>query len=327
MHPQRDSTPICAFNSAAKIRQKSGSYQASRWIRRGVAILALCIAGTNFMSTASAQVPALLQPTNPETHIGKIVFVELVTPDLNIAKRFYSSLFGWSFQTTQINNSDYAQATMNGYPVAGLIQKTIPDNELRQSAWLTFISVANVDAARSIALQHGAKILVEPRDVPNRGRQAVFADPQGAVFAVLASTSGDPADGLSEPGEWIWSSLISSDPDNAASFYQAIFDYEIFETNPVPGQEHLIMASTKYARASVNSLPTIAPNRHSHWINFVRVSDAVAMAARVVSLGGRVLVEPRIDRQGGKVAIVTDPGGAPFGLLEWPDGEQQEVAK
>jgi hypothetical protein len=39
-----------------------------------------------------------------------------------------------------------------------------------------------------------------------------------------------------------------------------------------------------------------------------------------------VLVEPRIDRHGGRVAIVADPLGAPFGLLEWPDDQTKAVA-
>ena len=51
------------------------------------------------------------------------------------------------------------------------------------------------------------------------------------------------------------------------------------------------------------------------------------MTAKLVSLGGRVLVEPRVDRQGCKLAIVADPLGAPFGLLEWPDTKSKEVTK
>ena len=59
------------------------------------------------------------------------------------------------------------------------------------------------------------------------------------------------------------------------------------------------------------------PKAHPHWLNYIRVEDAVKMTAKVVALGGRVLVEPRVDRHGGKVAVVADPLGAPFGLLEW----------
>jgi len=120
---------------------------------------------------------------------------------------------------------------------------------------------------------------------------------------------------------------MTSDPDTAAAFYQTLFDYEVFDFPADKPARHLILASDDYARASANALPANRPNAHSHWINYVRVEDAVKMAAKVVSLGGRVLVEPHVDRHGGKVAVVADPMGAPFGLLEWPDTESKEVNK
>ena len=128
-------------------------------------------------------------------------------------------------------------------------------------------------------------------------------------------------------GEWIWTSLITSDPDTDAAFYQTLFDYEVFELPASSGAQHLLLASDDYARASANTLPVKGPKAHPHWLNYIRVEDAVKMTAKVVALGGRVLVEPRVDRHGGKVAVVADPLGAPFGLLEWPDTESKEVTK
>jgi predicted enzyme related to lactoylglutathione lyase len=170
-------------------------------------------------------------------------------------------------------------------------------------------------------------VLLEPHNAPKRGREAVFADPQGAVFAVLSSENGDRPDVLASPGEWIWSSLITCNPDADAAFYQKIFGYEVFELPANPGVEHLLLASGDYARASVNSLPANRRKSHPHWLNYLRVEDADRMTAKVLALGGRVLVEPHIDRHGGKISVVADPQGATFGLLEWPDSESKEVPK
>jgi predicted enzyme related to lactoylglutathione lyase len=208
-----------------------------------------------------------------------------------------------------------------------MVQKEMPKGEQRQPTWLSFIAASNVDAVEKTAMQNGAKILREPHDVPGRGRQAVLADPQGAVFAVLASTTGDTPDLLADPGEWIWSSLITADPDTDAAFYQKLFDYEVYETPAPDGAEHLTLATEDYARASANPLPANKPDVHPHWLNYVRVDDTAAATAKVVALGGRVLVPPRVDRHGGKVAVVADPWGAPFGLLEWPETESKEVTK
>jgi hypothetical protein len=276
---------------------------------------------------APIQLPAIVKPASQEHHVGKLIFVELVTPDLAVAKQFYAGLFGWTFRDIQAGRTEYAEALLDDRPVAGLIHKNLPASEHRQPRWLSFFAVGDVDAAKKVALQNGAKVLFEPHSIPDRGREAVFADPQGAVFAVLASSSGDPPDVLAAPGEWIWSSLITRDTDTAAAFYQTIFDYEVFELPAGEGTRHLLLASDNYARASVNTLPANRPNAHPHWLNYVRVEDTVKMTAKVVALGGRVLVEPRIDRHGGKVAVVADPLGAPFGLLEWPDTESKEVSK
>jgi hypothetical protein len=276
---------------------------------------------------APVHLPAIVEPPSQEHHIGKLIFVQLVTPDIAAAKQFYGELFGWTFRDIQAGGTKYAEAFLDGILVAEIIHKSVPASEHRQPAWLSFFAVGDVDAARKVASQHGAKVLFEPHSVPDQGREAVFADPQGAVFAVLASSSGDPPDVLAAPGEWIWSSLITSDPDTDAAFYQTLFDYEVFELPASPGAQHLLLASDNYARASANTLPANSPKAHPHWLDYIRVEDTVKMTAKVVALGGRVLVEPRVDRHGGKVAVVADPLGAPFGLLEWPETESKEVPK
>ncbi len=286
-----------------------------------------CIAGPALVMASPLQLPAVVEPASHEHHVGKVIFVELITPDLSAAKQFYTGLFGWTFRDIQSGGRQYAEAFHDGRPVAGLLQKQIPPGKHRQPAWLSFFAVRDADDAEKIALRHGAKVLFEPHSFPDRGREAVFADPQGAVFAVLASSSGDPPDVLAAPAEWIWSSLITTDPDADAAFYQTLFDYEVYDLPADDGTRHLLLASDNYARASANSLPANKPDLPPHWLNFVRVEDSVRMAAKVLELGGRVLVEPRVDRNGGKIAIVADPLGATFGLLEWGDADGKEVGK
>ncbi|HWA79684.1 MAG TPA: VOC family protein [Acetobacteraceae bacterium] len=279
------------------------------------------------VSAARLRLPPIVEPASQEQHVGKVIFVELVTPDLALAERFYGGLFGWTFRDMNAGGTAYAEAMLAGSPVAGLFQRKLPAREHRQPAWLTYFSVRDVDAAAETAVQDGGKVLFSPHSFPDRGREAVLADPQGAVFAVLASSSGDPPDVLADPGAWIWSSLITSDPNGAAAFYQKLFGYDVFPLPPDGSMQHLILASGGYARASVNSLPPGRPNVRPHWLNYVRVDDAGATAARAAALGGRVLIAPRMDRDGGKIALIADPLGAVFGLLERPAKESGEVSK
>ncbi len=259
-----------------------------------------------------------------EHHPGKVVWADLVTPDLAGAEHFYGALFGWTFRDSHAGGADYAIAMLDGRPVGGLLQRDIPAGAKRQPAWVTFIAVPDVEAAMRIALSHGAKSLAPPRTYYHRGSQAVLADPQGAVFAVLASSTGDSADFLAAPGEWIWSSLLTSQPVESADFYKAVFGYEVFDLPSDDGAQHVILASDDYARAGIHTLP--AGHRHPHWLNFVRVNDTQQATAQAVALGGRVLVQPYLDRHGGHVAVIADPSGAPVGLMEWAAEDRRAEA-
>jgi uncharacterized protein len=287
---------------------------------------AVLMLSTALASAADFELPPLNAPANNEHHVGKIVWADLVTPNLGVAERFYGALFGWTFSPIRAGDSDYAVASMGGRPVGGLIEKAVTAEQPRQSAWLTFIAVRDVDAAKRMALAHKGRVLVDARSYPARGRQAVLADPEGAVFAVLASSSGDPADELAEPGEWIWSSLHARDAAHEAAFYQELFSYEVYDADSEPGMDHVILAADNYARAGANSFSSPG-RRHAHWLNFVRVANAASAASTAISLGGRVLVEPHDDRQGARVALLADPAGAPFGVMEWADDASAAEAK
>jgi len=303
------------------------SHRARRFLSHGLYAFLLQAVAAASVVAAPIELPPLVEPASAEHHVGKVIWVEMVTPDLVSAKRFYSGLFGWTFRDIHAGKTPYAVALLDGRPVGALHQRLEQPIEKRQPTWLSFLAVRDVDAAKRIALEHGAKVVSEPKTYPQRGRQAVFADPEGAVFAVLASSSGDSADFLAAPGDWIWSSLHVKDPDTEAAFYQALFGYEVFDLPSEDGLDHVILSSDDYARASVNAFHKDALRRHPHWLNFVRVVDAASVAAKAVALGGRVLVEPHVDRHGGRVALVADPTGAPLGLMEWSDTDSKKEPK
>lgn len=296
--------------------------------RAGGLLILLMVASVHAYAASGIELPAIGGVAGgSEHHSGKMVWADLVTPDLAAAERFYGGLFGWTFQAVHAHKNDYAVALLGARPIGGLLQRPVPAGEHRQPAWLTFISVSDVDAARRSALAHGAKSVSDPKTYAGRGRQAVLSDPEGAVFAVLASAGGDPPDYLAEPGEWIWSALLVRDVGQSAAFYQTLFGYDVFETPTEEGVQHVVFSSDDYARASANTLPGGAARRHPHWLNFIRVGDAAEAAAKAVSLGGRILVEPHDDRHGGKSAVIADPVGAPIGLMEWSASESRAEPK
>jgi predicted enzyme related to lactoylglutathione lyase len=298
--------------------------------RLGLCVLLLFAAGAAGVHAAPGPgvvLPALTDPASGEHHVGKVIWTDLVTPDINDAKRFYGGLFGWTFRDVQ-GDSHYALALVDDRPVAGLFQKPLASKQTQQPAWLTFLAVRDVDAARKATLQHGGKVVSGPHSYPQRGRQALLADPDGAVFEVLEAQGGDPPDYLAAPGEWIWSSLLVKDPKQETAFYKTLFGYDIYdlasENGGADDAQHFILSTDDTARVGLNALPADSMRRRPHWLNFVRVADAAETAKKAAALGGRVLVEPRVDRHGGQLAVLADPSGAPFGVMEWNDTDTQQ---
>lgn len=289
--------------------------------------LALSMGMAATAAAAPFELPPLVQPPSTERHPGKMVWADLITSDLAGSKYFYGRLFGWTFRDIHSGDREYSVAMRDGAPVAGIVKRTTWRGERRQPAWITFISGTDVDQAQRTIVAEGGHVVWPPHDIAQRGRQAVFADPQGAVFGVLQSSSGDPEDTLADPGEWIWSSIITNDPDAEAAFYKSVFGYQAFEMSGEDGSRHIVLSSDNYARASSDAMPPKAATLQPHWLNFLRVSDATAAAEEAAALGGKVLAPPHLDEHGSTVAVIADPMGAPFGLIEWKDAGAKEATK
>ena len=66
--------------------------------------LAVCLTPAR---AAQLELPPLVQPPSQEHLVGKVIWVDLVTPDAARAKQFYGSLFGWTFRETQAKPEGY----------------------------------------------------------------------------------------------------------------------------------------------------------------------------------------------------------------------------
>ena len=56
--------------------------------------------------------------------------------------------------------------------------------------WMSYVKVDDVDASTNKAKELGAKVFVQPTDIPDIGRFSVIADPSGATLGLYKHTSG-----------------------------------------------------------------------------------------------------------------------------------------
>ena len=117
---------------------------------------------------------------------GTFSWVELSTPDSEVAKAFYGGLFGWEYRDDEIPGGGvYTMCFREGDAVVGIAQQ-----DVQPAHWNNYVSVDSADETAEKAKQLGATLLEEPFDVMDFGRMAVFTDPGGAMGAAESYRCG-----------------------------------------------------------------------------------------------------------------------------------------
>lgn len=263
-------------------------------------------------------VPPINTPATSQQLPGKIIWHDLVTTNVSASQRFYADLFGWQYNAYVLGNETYYVISHRGKPVGGIVPLTAQQAAGNDNQWVSYISVPDVAQATGFVKENGGKVLLEPMKFRQQGELAVFTDPEGAVFGVLNSTSGDPADGRSQAGEWGWADLLAKDPQRAINFYQGIADYSAKKyAKGSPGDDFYLLTG-KVPRAGVATIPAgkQAPEILPNWLPYILVSDVNAAVVQTPKLGGRVILNPASQVYNGRLAVIADPGGAVLGLIE-----------
>jgi predicted enzyme related to lactoylglutathione lyase len=284
----------------------------------GLAFLALTLWCTGVSAEnngALSPLPPLNDPATGEHLPGKVIFADYFTSDIDTARRFYGQLFGWEWRAMTGDNS-YGMFYQGDLAVAGVALREETGNSRAYGRWIYYISTAQVAEKVAEVSGRGGRVLLEAQEVAGRGTMAVVADAEEAPFGLLESSSGDPADYRSEPGQWLWVSLYSHDVEKASDFYRSLFGYDVSQAEDVGDNLDLILSKGGYARAGIGHLPAESPS-HPTWLGYVRVADVGASVAKALELGGDVLMAPAPEIFDGKLAVVSDPAGATIALIHW----------
>lgn len=246
---------------------------------------------------------------------GQFVWYELVTTDVEAAKRFYSQVVGWGTQPYD-NDPSYTMWTSGGTALGGLM--LLPQEARRMGAppsWMGYISTPDVDATVRQATSLGGKILTGPRDIPDIGRFAVIQDPQGAAFAAYRSSGWSPTHMGDKVGEFSWHELATKDYRAAFEFYRALFGWETTGSHDMGsmGIYHMFGRAGRSLGGMFNKMLPDTPGPPS-WTYYVAVDSADRVAAGATAAGGKVLHGP-VDVPGGdRIAQCMDPQGTVFAV-------------
>jgi hypothetical protein len=238
--------------------------------------------------------------------------VDLASPDVEASVAFYGSLFGWKAPELPPEAGGYRMFELGGVPVAGCAPIMM---EGQPPAWLTYVSVDDADATVAVIADAGGTVYVQPMDVLEVGRMAVFADPTGGACAVWQPGTHVGAGLVNEPGALVWNEFATRDTNAATAFYTRVFGWEAgaIDMGGTAYTEWKLGGETIGGMMEMSSeVPAEAP---SNWLAYFGTDDCDTTVERAVAAGATVVV-PATDIPPGRFAVLIDPGGAAFAVIK-----------
>ncbi len=123
-----------------------------------------------------------------KTH-GAFSWNELMTTDVEAAKKFYGELFSWELKETPMGGMSYTLISAEGTEIGGIMAMP-PGSENMPSAWGAYVTVSDVDATAKKVEELGGKVIIPPQDIPDVGRFCLIQDPQGAFISAITYRVG-----------------------------------------------------------------------------------------------------------------------------------------
>ncbi len=123
---------------------------------------------------------------------GSFAWPELNSRDLSSDKLFYWSVFHWDPADSTIPGMTYTEFKLGDDSIAGGMSLPPGMPADAPSHWIVYFAVTDTDATVARLTALGGTVHHPPEDIPEVGRFAIVADPQGAVFGLL-TTAQAPA--------------------------------------------------------------------------------------------------------------------------------------
>lgn len=252
---------------------------------------------------------------------GDFIWYELMTPDPEGSKDFYDSVVGWDIGEAVAEYQGYRMINSADGFAGGVLPLTA---EMQQHGarptWLGYIYVNDVDQAIASIDRAGGKGLMPAMDIPNVGRIAMVADPQGAPFYVMKpippAGQEDAQSAVFSPdktGRCSWNELSTSDPAAARRFYGEQFGWTSDDFMDMG--EHGEYRFFDHHGVRLGAVAGTMQGQAPHWRYYFRVPSVSAAKDTAEAKGGKIVMGPMEVPGGDHIIIGFDPQGAEFALV------------
>ena len=248
---------------------------------------------------------------------GTFCYLDVHTTDPDTAIAFYERLFGLESETADVpGGGRYTQFHKDGKWVFGLNELSPRQREMGMpSMWISHVAVADADDARARVVAAGGTTLLSPTEVPGTGRFAMYADPHGAVFATWEDRGFPGSQLANEHGTLIWNELMTPDVATAAAFYGKVFGWEA-RVSEMPTGPYTVFTDGEEMRAGAMAITPEMGEMPASWGVYFDVADFENAFASAKNLGATAETEPITVEGVGTFAVLRDPTGAHFSIME-----------
>lgn len=250
---------------------------------------------------------------------GTICYIELAATDTETAGRFYQELFGWKASLQDMGSlGTYTRFYRDNMVIAAMYPLQPRQREEGQKThWETYISVRNCDTVTGKVLFLGGQVIAGPMDVNDFGRMSIIQDPTGGLCCLWQARSRIGIGCRDEGGTLCWTELLTPDTHLASTFFSKLLGWEKQALHQLePGRYTVMGPAGEPSAVGLKAIDRDVDKARPHWRNFFKVSDAGAAYRKALDLGaeGLLPVTPLADK--GLHCLLTDPGGADFGLFQ-----------
>lgn len=244
---------------------------------------------------------------------GEPTWMDLATPDVAVAKKFYNEVFGWDYFDTGPDFGNYQMAMTQGRNVAGIGPIWPPDSP-QPSAWTIYFASddVTVDVARVKAL--GGQVMMEPMVIGDSGSMTICADPTGPLFGLWQANQHIGSGVENEHGSMAWCEVNTRDSAAAREFYGKLLNAT---PHKMEGMDYHIMQRGEQMLCGILQMDAHWEGIPPHWMGYFSVDNTDAAIERAVAAGGKLQV-PAFDMQYGRMAVLSDPAGAVFSIVQSP---------
>lgn len=235
---------------------------------------------------------------NDNQPLGTPTWLDLGVPDVDKAKDYYATVFGWDFEDSALGT----RCLLRGLPVAGLHEG---DHE-----WRVHLATDDCDASAVLVEKNGGTVVEAPHEVGDLGRAALVTDSVGVTFGLWQGRAFPGYRLANEPDTVVRNDLVTPQAQRARDFYTEVFGFTLDGNPTLPDLDFTFLRRPD--GYEIGGIMGAAATAKSLWATTFEVADADATVARA---GSTAIPE---DTPYGRSATLVDPFGVEFAVIARP---------